>query len=275
MTIYIMMDFLRLNRGVNCIFAILFCHSLLSVHSAPDQVVQDEITTRGFCESYTVEAGESALSIAQKFGVEYEDFVIALKDCIGYEEGTFLQVGQQVCLPPYSPACRFVSKVDQNDKCKMYEVQNGDTLAGVAEYFDLNLEDLASLNLLNLTTTVVPGMSLLLLWDDTCPETLLPTQGDVNSCQHTDCDIEQPLGCKIHISAQGESLETLSALYNVSVQVLVQNNPSKQNPYQTIEPGGEIYIPLRAGGCQEQVQVMPYVICIWYSRHRLQYSYSL
>lgn len=265
MIISIMLNLLKLSRGVNIIVTILIFQGLLVVHSAPDQVPQDKIVHRGFCERYTVEAGESALSIAQKFHVEYEDFVIALKDCIGYEEGTFLQVGQQVCLPPYSPACRFVSEVDENDKCKLYEVQHGDTLAKIAEYFDINLQDLASLNLLNLTTTVVPGMNLLLLWDESCPETLLPTQSDVDSCQQGDCDVEEPLGCKIHIAAEGESLETIAAVYNVNLEVLVQNNPN----YQNIKPGGEIYIPQGGEGCQEQVQVRPYVNAIRECRHQL------
>eukprot|EP00889_Picochlorum_renovo_P005303 jgi/Picre1/32333/NNA_007679.t1 len=152
-----MLNLLKLSRGASCILTILFCQGLVVVLSAPDQVPQDDIVQRGFCERYTVEAGESALSIAQKFHVEYEDFVIALKDCIGYEEGTFLQVGQQVCLPPYSPA------------------------------------------------------------------------------------------------SEGESLETISALYNVTLEVLVQNNPN----HQKIEPGGKIYIPQGGEGCQEQVQVRP------------------
>ena len=106
-------------------------------------------TARAVCDTYTVQAGDSAVSIADKLQIDYDELLSALQSCIGFVEGSMLQIGQTVCLPPYTPACRFVSS---SGECTRYTVQYGDTLSMVASSFELDMEALAEVNNLNLTT---------------------------------------------------------------------------------------------------------------------------
>jgi len=120
------------------------------------------------------------MSVSQAQGVNYEDMVSALQECIGFQEGDFLQVGQAICLPPYTPACKFVQSVSGNTACKEYNVQIGDTLQSIASTFGIYSQYLEELN----KDTITPGQPLsagtqlrLPPWDEkTCKDSGSPGQ---------------------------------------------------------------------------------------------------
>lgn len=49
----------------------------------------------------------------------------ALQQCIAYTDSTVLQVGQQICLPPWEAACTYVSNSAGIDTCKIYQARLG------------------------------------------------------------------------------------------------------------------------------------------------------
>ncbi len=58
-----------------------------------------------------------------------EELEEALAECIGFEPGvSVLQVGQELCIPPYVPACANVVQAGHSE-CQLYNVQGGDTVA--------------------------------------------------------------------------------------------------------------------------------------------------
>lgn len=62
------------------------------------------------CQTYVVKSGDSVWGIANDLGILASDLTAALSQCISYVDGqTVLQLGQCVCLPPYYPACQYVS----------------------------------------------------------------------------------------------------------------------------------------------------------------------
>ena len=206
-----------------------------------------------FCETYTVASGDSALSIAQKFQIDYEVLVAALQDCIGYVDGTVLQIGQRACIPPYSPSCKFVAATGDDGKCKYYTVQYGDTLANIASSFRTDLAELATLNGLNLNTTVIPLMKLALPpWDKNCPDDILPkiTTPPSDSSE-----------CSIYISNGGETLDSIAAKYSVALDALLQVNSQYSDTGEKTEPGDQIKLPPWSDTCADNATVVnrPYV----------------
>jgi len=235
---------------IDCTRIFWLIASILLLHSG--YAVGQTQSANTFCETYTVASGDSALSIAQKFQVDYEVLVAALQDCIGYVDGTVLQIGQRACIPPYSPSCKFVSTAGDDGTCKYYTVQYGDTLANVASSFSTDLADLAKLNGLNLNTTVVPQMKLALPpWDKNCPDDILPkvTSPPPDSSE-----------CKIYISNGGESLDSIAGKYSVTLEGLLQVNSNYTTDKKT-EPGDQIKLPPWSDTCRDNATVVnrPYV----------------
>lgn len=229
---------------------ISICFCLFSVKFVAGQ----EQMPQGYCETYTVSPGDSALSISQKFGLDYESFVSDLTECIGYVEGNVLQIGQKVCLPPYSPGCKFVSTAGEDGGCKYYTVQYGDTLAMIAGSFNMEVADFAALNGFNLTNTVKPMMKLALPpWDESCPKDILskPVQES------------QASGCQVYISSGGESIRDIASKSSTKESDLLYYNPEYQNGQQ-IEPGAQIKLNLWGENCKDNVMVVnrPYVILL-------------
>ena len=63
------------------------------------------------------------------------------------QDATLLQVGAQICLPGGEAAgCANVQSFNDNDKCKVYVVQSGDTISSVASSLNSYGQELQNLN---------------------------------------------------------------------------------------------------------------------------------
>lgn len=217
--------------------------SLFILTSVSGQGVNSE---RGFCETYTVNPGESALTISQKFGIDYEIFVSTLNDCMGFEEGNVLQIGERVCLPPYPPGCDFVTITAENNRCKYYTVQYGDTLSTIANSFKIDVAEFATLNGFNLTTPVEPLVNLALPpWDENCPQNIL--QKPPQSSPGTEC--------KIYISNGGETLTQIALSQSVEESELIYYNSEYQSD-QVTQPGDQIKLTPWSEHCSDKAIVV-------------------
>lgn len=207
---------------------------------------QPQTLDRKFCDTYTVNPGDSALTIAQSFGLDYDVLVNALKDCVGYEDGNVLQIGQKICIPPYSTSCNFVTTVGENAACKYYTVQYGDTLAVISSNFNLEVADFAELNGFNLTDTVEPLMKLALPpWNQDCPQDILSKPSQANQSQD----------CKMYISSGGETLNDIASKLTLQESDLVYFNAEYQNGERT-EPGAQIKLTSWGAKCSENAVVV-------------------
>lgn len=129
------------------------------------------------CPKYVVAPGDSLYSIAQKFKilpgrlmtvandlmhdlsrdhqliqcrflsvpVFADGLIAALQAC--NQPAELLQIGQEICLPGAElPGCGNVQSFNDNVNCKVYIVQQGDTISSVAASLDIYNVELQNLN---------------------------------------------------------------------------------------------------------------------------------
>jgi LysM repeat protein len=117
---------------------------------------------------YTVQAGDTLLSIGLRFGIEWP--VIATAN--GLSEYSLLQIGQTIRLPGVDSiggpvaedtqaAANAVEEESSGDTfVRRYTVQKGDTLVGIATIYGISWEDLAAENRLNKSSVISVGEQL-------------------------------------------------------------------------------------------------------------------
>ena len=192
-----------------------------------------------------MKTGDSALSVAQSLGIDYDELLAALKVCISYEEGTFLQAGQNICLPPYSPSCRHVSSTEKD--CKLYTVQPGDTIAAIATSFSINIAELLHPNSLEVTDRVVPGQLL-----------YLPSLGDKCKAAEVVTTPQPPAKdvtsghCTLHSVQSLETIESIANKMKIEKEWIIDANPDLDTDKDgMLKPGVQVNIPLKENGCSK------------------------
>lgn len=211
------------------------------------------------------------MSIADKLQIDYDEFLSALQSCMGYVEGSVLQVGQSVCLPPYTPACRFVS---DSGECTRYTVQYGDSLSIVANSFNIDMEELANVNNLNLTTPVRPNTRLVLppvgkgcsgaasassTSSDSSASTASTGASEAQSNPSPTLNPSPPQKdiadskCKMWLSSGGETIASIAEANNVDIGELKRANGNKYPKSTDVtEPGAFVYLPPFDSKCKEE-----------------------
>lgn len=206
------------------------------------------------CDTYTVQPGESAISIADKLQIDYDELLSALSSCIGFVEGSVLQIGQTICLPPYTPACRFVSS---SGECTRYTVQYGDTLSIVASSFKLDMDELAKVNKLNVTTPVRPNARLVLPpvgkgcdVSSSASSTAIPSPVITPSPPTKDTSNSK---CKMWLSSGGETIASIAEANKVDVGELKRaNGDTYPKSTDVTKPGAFVYLPPFDKNCKPE-----------------------
>ena len=125
----------KLNQGKNV------------VRSASEVTVA---APKGKRSSYSVQSGDTLLSIANKHGVNWRD----VANWNQMEPEATLFAGTTIYLYDAKPVAQPIVKPDH------YVVQAGDTLSGVAAKFDLSLKQIAEYNALEMQSNILVGQKL-------------------------------------------------------------------------------------------------------------------
>lgn len=123
-------NILRLNPGLDP--ANLPVGRRICVISATNQPVRCPLGTL----PYNVNAGDTLLSVAMRFGTDIESIIRVNPDIDPYN----LQVGQRICIP---------QKFSEPPMCpsrNFYVVRRGDTIRAIAASFEVDAEDILRLN---------------------------------------------------------------------------------------------------------------------------------
>ncbi len=168
------------------------------------------------------------------------DLVASLQSCGQYAD--LLQVGQEVCLPGAdAPGCANVVNWANNEKCKVYIVQQGDTLNAVADSLKLYGQALSALNQDVLTNGILQPNKYLKLppWIQTC--------GDPN---------KSGASCRVYTVQSGDFIAGIAAAFRVATaDLLAVNRPLTQDA--VLQNGQPIRIPPFDSACGAGIPTKP------------------
>ena len=168
--------------------------------------------------SYTVQAGDSMWSIAQRFGVSLDALIAANPQIPNPSQ---IVPGQIVCVPQGSPpptGCPAGTFA--------YTVQRGDSMWSIAQRFGVSLDALIRANpQIPNPSQIVPGQIVCV------PQGSKPPSG---------C----PAGTFAYTVKAGDSMWSIARKFGVSLDALIRANPQIPNPSQ-IKPGQIVCVPNR------------------------------
>ncbi len=151
-------------------------------------------------------------------------------------------MGQEVCLPGAdAPGCANVVTWQNNEKCKVYIVQQGDTLNAVADSLKLYGQALSALNQDVLTNGILQPNKYLKLppWIQTC--------GDPN---------KSGASCRVYTVQSGDFIAGIAAAFRVATaDLLAVNRPLTQDA--VLQNGQPIRIPPFDSACGAGIPTKP------------------
>lgn len=119
---------------------------------------------------------------------------------------------------------------------RTHEVDSGETLFGLALFYNVSMESIAALNDFSMETPIQSGQTLQVPWPTATPE-LEPIAIDING----ETVIADPRECERYEIQEGDAISVIAARYNVNFELLQQVN--RLNDQSIIQPGDTICIP--------------------------------
>lgn len=132
---------------------------------------------------YRIKPGESLQSVAKKFDTNET----TLKDLNNIYYSDSIRAGMDIIVPK-----------NTNNYFSYYTIEAGDSLYGIARYYNINPELLASLNGLDMNDYIYPGQEILIPKSD----------------------------YSYYITKDGDTLDTVSGMFKISKSKLLDNNPT-------------------------------------------------
>ncbi len=105
---------------------------------------------------YTVQAGDTLFSLAQRYGTTVE----AIAEANGLQSTSLIYRGQQLIIPDSAAGAASYQPISSTSAQPMYTVQPGDTLIGIALRFGMTVRELVKVNNLRRGDLVFAGQHL-------------------------------------------------------------------------------------------------------------------
>lgn len=153
-----------------------------------------------------------------------------------------LQVGESICLPGAGlPGCQYVQNFNNNPSCKVYIVQQGDTINSVATSLNVYSVDLQNLNADVLSSGILQPNKFLRLppWASNC--------GNPNSAGPS---------CQTYVVQAGDFISGIAAAFGVSATDLLAVNPGLTTG-TVLQNGQPIHIPPFPASCGAGTPSLP------------------
>ncbi|OJD35044.1 carbohydrate-binding module family 50 protein [Diplodia corticola] len=168
-----------------------------------------------------------------------------------------LASGEAATLPPNSEArlaarqlCNGTIALDTSTQ--QYVIQSGDTLTTIAGQFNRGACDIFQANNLTNPNLIITGDTLVIP-----PQTCFPDNTTCLGPQTTPTATCIPGGPGFYIVQSGDSLSALSALFNITLDSIIQANSQNIPNPDLIEIGQVVNIPVCPG---TQCNISPYTI---------------
>ena len=121
-------------------------------------------------QTYTVQAGDTLLQVAERFGITAED--LQAKNNLADPNSIF--VGQKLELPQPGERVQAETPAAGGAADDVYLVKGGDTLYAISQELDVSVEDLAELNEITVPSQLFVGRRLLVPERRLTPPTVRP-----------------------------------------------------------------------------------------------------
>jgi LysM repeat protein len=148
---------------------------------------------------YTVQAGDTLYSIAQRYGTTVSDIAQAN----GLTNVNQIYVGQKLVIPDCQPGTP-----PPSGECSTYIVQAGDTLYSLAQRFGTTVNDIALQNNIVNPSLIFVGQQLTI-----CPKGTTPSP-----------PAPPPAGCTPYIVHPGDTLYSIALRFGTTVQAIASAN---------------------------------------------------
>ncbi len=125
----------------------------------------------------------------------------------------------------------------------MHTVEEGETLESIAEHYGLTIEELCEYNDIPADTILIAGS-----------EIAIPVVPDDTTGEETEGTEETAPQFNIHTVAEDETLETIAALYSITVEELCEYNAITADAALTI--GQELKIPVKEQGEETEDELL-------------------
>jgi len=182
-------------------------------------------------ETYIFQPRDTLDVIAQEFDVS----VVSLQLANNITNPKLVQPGTLIVIPANAPAYGLFPAVSYPVAGEIYVVQQGDTLASIAEDFDVSLFALRTANGL-LGTQVGLGTALLIPTD-------VPAFGADGEFDAEALGIGG--GAELHVVQPRETLDIIAATYDVNTSCLAENNEIASPPL--LQPGTVLLVDSNCG----------------------------
>ncbi|MGL4648251.1 MAG: LysM peptidoglycan-binding domain-containing protein [Caldilineaceae bacterium] len=173
--------------------------------------------------SYTVESGDTVLSVAIEFGTTAEE----IRE-LNLMTDDLIQVGQVLRVPIIPPT------PEPTPEPFYHEVVAGDSLSSIAAQYGVGQIDIITANQLPDPNALRAGMLLII------PGYKLPSAAGEGE-EGAAAEPVDPDALAIHVVAPGESLSRIAALYGITVAELMQANGLTDR--NNVRTGTELRIP--------------------------------
>lgn len=178
----------------------------------------------GFQGRYTVRAGDSMFTIAQRFGVSLNALIAANPHI---SNPNVLFPGDVLCVPGTSSGGRVPTSCPSGFQCR-YTVQPGDSMFTIAQRFGVSLNALIAAN------PHISNPNVLFPGDVLCVPCTSPGPRVPTSC---------PPGFQCRYTVQpGDSMFSVAQRFGVSLNALIAANPQIPNP-NVLFPGDVLCVP--------------------------------
>jgi len=202
---------------------------------------------------HTVRIGETLSYIARK----YHTSIHNIKSVNTLRSIHRLSIGQKLIIPvppryeialmnkktrTYSRKTPYIPKDKENYQKVIYTVKKGDTLGEIAEIYNTRANNIRRWNSLSYSSYIYPKQKLT-IWVKKYQQQLTlnnSNKQNTNLTLNNKNSRETGTGM-VHIVRKGETLWSISKIYNVSLNLLLQFN--RKNKRSIIKPGEKIIIP--------------------------------
>ncbi|RKG47775.1 LysM peptidoglycan-binding domain-containing protein [Acinetobacter cumulans] len=186
------------------------------VESKPETKSEPSFKT----ESYNVQRGDTLYSLANQSKMTVSDFA----NLNNIAATTSLRIGQTLKIPALNKAP------------EQYTVQSGDTLSAIANRFELNMDDIASLNGFSRNASLRVGQRLKLTGEVPAAE----VKADPRKDSKSDTRVSSGEAKDTHVVKAGETLSAIAQKYQLQLSYLADLNGLSRN--STVRVGQRLKI---------------------------------